>query len=132
MAKYSLSQNTDMNVLRTSFNGRGSYTTKHGFEINSELFYVFYNGYSDGFGKPEWRWNASITKDIGAFTLSLRAHDILNQTRGLDYEITANYEEESYRLISGRHILFGVKWNFGKMNKVHSRRAQDAYWNMIW
>lgn len=132
MAKYSLSQNTDMNVLRTSFNGRGSYTTKHGFEINSELFYVFYNGYSDGFGKPEWRWNASITKDIGAFTLSLRAHDILNQTRGLDYEVTANYEEESYRLISGRHILFGVKWNFGKMNKVHSRRAQDAYWNMIW
>jgi len=24
-----------------------------------------------------------------------------------------------------------VKWNFGKMNAAHSRRAQQAAWNMV-
>ena len=32
----------------------------------------------------------------------------------------------------GRYILFGVKWNFGKMNAAHNRRAQQAAWNMVW
>ena len=32
----------------------------------------------------------------------------------------------------GRYVLFGVKWNFGKMNTVHSHRAQQAAWKMLW
>jgi hypothetical protein len=31
----------------------------------------------------------------------------------------------------GRYILFGVKWNFGKMNAAHSQRAQRAAFNMV-
>jgi len=58
-------------------------------------------------------------------------NDILNQTRSLTHTVTANYEEDSYRLIMGRYILFGVKWNFGKMNAAHSQRAQQAAWNMV-
>ena len=69
---------------------------------------------------------------IGAFNLSITAHDILNQTRSLSHTVAANYVEDSYRLVLGRYILFGVKWNFGKMNAVHSQRAQDAAWNMLW
>jgi hypothetical protein len=30
----------------------------------------------------------------------------------------------------GRYILFGVKWNFGKMNATHSARAQQAAFDM--
>ena len=29
-------------------------------------------------------------------------------------------------------ILFGVKWNFGKMNATHSQRAQSAAMQMAW
>ena len=64
--------------------------------------------------------------------MCLRVHDILNQTRNLTHTVTDNYVEDSYRLILGRYILFGVKWNFGKMNAAHSRRAQQAAWNMVW
>ncbi len=31
----------------------------------------------------------------------------------------------------GRYILFGIKWNFGKMNSVNSQKAQKAAWTMF-
>ena len=121
-----------MNTLTTRLTARGSYTTKHEFEIQSDLNYVFYKGFSEGYGAPEWQWNASVSKNIGPFNLSITAHDILDQTRNLTHTVTNNYEEDTYRLILGRYILFGVKWNFGKMNAAHSRRAQNAAWDMVW
>lgn len=131
IARYSLNPQANLNTLETRLRASGKYTTKHEFEFSSNVNYVFYNGYSQGYGQPEWRWNAEIAKNIGAFTLSVKAHDILNQTRNLTHTVTANYEEDSYRLIMGRYILFGVKWNFGKMNASHSSRAQNAAWNMV-
>ncbi len=57
-------------------------------------------------------------------------HDILDSARNLSHTVNSNYVEDSYRLITGRYAMFGVKWNFGKMNAAHSRRAQEAAWNM--
>ena len=131
IARYSLNPKANLNTLDTRFTARGSYTTKHEFEFNSDIAYVFYKGYQAGYGQPEWQWNAEISKNIGAFNLSVKVNDILNQTRNLTHTVTANYEEDSYRLIMGRYILFGVKWNFGKMNAAHSARAQQAAFNMI-
>ena len=130
-ARYSLNPKANLNTMDSRFMLRGSYTTKHEFEFESDAAYVFYNGYAAGYGQPEWQWNAAISKNIGAFNLSLTVHDILNQTRNLTHTVTANYEEDSYRLIMGRYVLFGVKWNFGKMNAAHSARAQQAAWNML-
>ena len=119
------------NTLSASFFAEGTYTTKHEFEFISDISYVCYKGYAKGYGKPEWQWNAEISKNIGAFNLSVKVRDILNQTRNLRHTVTANYEEDTYRLVMGRYILFGVKWNFGKMNAANSQRAQKAAWSMI-
>ena len=132
IVRYSLDPSVNMNTLSTDFNTRASYTTKHEFEIESDLAYVFYRGYAEGYGQPEWQWNAELSKNIGAFNLSVKVHDILNQTRNLTHTATANYEEDSYQLIMGRFVLFGVKWNFGKMNAAHSARAQSAAMDMAW
>ena len=121
-----------MNTLDTRLAVQGSYITRHEFEFNTDLTYAFYNGYAGGYGLPEWQWNVEIDKSIGAFNLSVKVHDILNQTRNLTHTVTANYEEDTYRLIMGRYLLFGVKWNFGKMNAAHSQRAQQAAEDMIW
>ena len=126
IARYSLNPKANLNTLDTSLTADASYTTKHEFEFNTDLAYVFYKGYAEGFGQPEWQWNAEVSKNVGAFNLSVKVHDILNQTRNLTHTVTDNYEEDSYRLIMGRYVLFGVKWNFGKMNAEHSRRAQQA------
>ena len=131
IARYSLDPRANLNTLDTELLFRGSYTTKHEFEFNTDISYAFFKGYAEGYGLPEWRWNAEINKSIGAFNLSLTVHDILNQTRNLRHTITANYEEDTYRLVMGRYFLFGVKWNFGKMNAAHSSRAQSAAWDML-
>lgn len=131
ISRYSLDPSANLNTLDTRLTARGSYTTKHEFEFNTDLSYVFYKGYAEGYGQPEWQWNAEISKNIGAFNVSVKVHDILNQTRNLTHTVTDNYVEDSYRLIMGRYVLFGVKWNFGKMNAAHSRRAQQAAWNMV-
>jgi hypothetical protein len=106
IARYSLNPKANLNTLDTRFWARGSYTTRHDFEFNSDIAYVFYKGYAAGYGQPEWQWNSEISKNIGAFNLSVTIHDILNQTRNLTHTVTANYEEDSYRLIMGRYILF--------------------------
>ena len=131
VSRYSLDPSVNMTTLDTGLMAEASYTTKHEFEFNSGITYVFYHGYAEGYGQPEWKWNAEISKSVGAFNFSLKLHDILNQTRSLRHTVTANYEEDSYRLIMGRYVLFGVKWNFGKMNAAHSQRAQRAARNMV-
>jgi hypothetical protein len=131
IARYSLDPGINLNTLDTRLGAQGTYTTRHEFEFNTDLTYNFYTGYSEGYGQPEWEWNAEINKSIGAFNLSLKCNDILNQTRNLTHTVTANYEEDSYRLVMGRYLIFGVKWNFGKMNAAHSQRAQQAARDMV-
>ena len=132
IARYSVNPDFNRNTLDTRFTSRATYKTKSEFEFGTDLTYAFYNGYPEGYGLPEWRWNAEVSKNIGAFNLSLKVHDILNQTRNLTHTVNANYEENSYRLILGRYILVGVKWNFGKMNASHSMKAQRAAMGMVW
>jgi hypothetical protein len=131
ISRYSLDPSINMNTLDTRLGASGSYTTKHAFEFETDFSYVFYKGYAEGYGQPEWQWNAELSKNIGAFNLSVKVHDILNQTRNLTHTVTDNYVEDSYRLIMGRYILFGVKWNFGKMNAAHSQRAQRSAQSMV-
>ena len=131
IARYSLDAKANMNTLDSDFGLGANYRTKHDFEFDTDFSYAWYKGYSAGYGAPEWKWNGEISKNIKAFTLSIKINDILNQTRNLTHTVTANYEEDTYRLVMGRYILFGVKWNFGKMNAAHSQRAQSAAMNMI-
>ena len=132
IARYSLDPAINMNTLDTRLGVAGTWTSKHEFEFNSDFTYNFYNGYSEGYGKPEWQWNAEINKSVGPFNLSVKMNDILNQTNNLTHTITANYEEDTYRLVMGRYVLVGIKWNFGKMNAAHSQRAQQAAMDMVW
>ena len=131
IVKYSLDSKVNMNTRDSKIGLAGTYTTKHEFQFDSDIAYAWYNGYASGYGQPEWQWNGEISKNIKAFNLSVKIHDILDQTRNLTHTVTANYEEDTYSLVMGRYILFGVKWNFGKMNAANSQRAQNAAWNMV-
>lgn len=132
IARYSINSRANLNTLDNSITAEGSYTTKHEFELQSDISYTFYHGYPTGYGQSELNWNAEVNKSVGAFVLSLSVHDILNQTRSLTHTVNSNYMEDSYKLVLGRFVLFGVKWNFGKMNASHNQKAQDALWNMVY
>ena len=102
------------------------YVTPHDFEISTFCKHTILKGYSYGFGDPQWCWNMEISKDIKAFTLSLSAYDILNDTKSLNHQVAENYYEDTYSLILGRYILAGIKWNFGKMNARNAAKANNA------
>ena len=131
IARYSLDPTLNLNTVDNRIGARANYATKHEFEFATDLAYHWYIGYPTGYGAPEWQWNGEISKNVKAFTLSLKVHDILDQTRNLTHTVTANYEEDTYTLVMGRYILFGLKWNFGKMNAAHNQRAQNAAWQMV-
>lgn len=130
LARYSLDPSMNLNTLNARMGLEGSYITRHEFELKTNVAYYLYAGYAEGYGEPEARWNAEVSKSVGPFVLSLKVNDILDQTRNLSHTVTANYMEDTYRLVTGRYILFGVKWNFGKMNAANSRRANRAALNM--
>ena len=131
IARYSLDPTLNLNTMDNRISVSANYATKHEFEFATDLDYHWYIGYPTGYGAPEWQWNGEISKNVKAFTLSLKIHDILDQTRNLTHSVTANYEEDTYTLVMGRYILFGLKWNFGKMNAAHNQRAQNAAWQMV-
>ena len=132
ISTYSLDPSMNVRTLDIGIGAQADYTTDSEWVFSSIFGYQAFLGYADGYGQPEWVWIASIAKNLGAFSLVLEAYDILNQIHSLRHNVTANYSEDSYRLILGRYITFGVKWNFGKMNAANSRRASNAAYNMAW
>lgn len=60
-----------------------------------------------------------------------------NRSFNRNYSLVAEYAwapgsninmgvEDSYRMVLGRHLLIGVRWNFGKMNAAQSSKAEQA------
>ena len=115
-ASYSLNPAANMNVWTFNFGGDLLFTLGKGWEIGTDARYILFRGYTPGFGQPELRWNMSVSKTLGAFTLGLKCRDILNQERYLARVVSSEYVEDSYRNVMGRTLLFSVSFNFGKLN----------------
>lgn len=128
---YSLDPSANINTWTNAVGANVIYTPGKEWEIKSDLSYVFYHGYTAGFGKPEWQWDMSISKSIKSVTLSLKACDILNQTRNLQRTTSAEYMEDVYSNVLGRFFLFSVSFNFGKMNSKKNSRVEAAMWRGI-
>jgi len=131
ISRYSLDPTADMNTWSSNAYINALYTPGKDWELNTNMAYRFYNGYSAGFGAPEWMWNMSVSKSIKGVTLSLKAEDILNQTRSLRRVTSAEYKEDIYNNVLGRFFLFSVSFNFGKMNSRKNSNVESAVWNMM-
>ena len=131
IARYSLDPTANMktwnNLIRTTL----LYQPGKGWEIGSNLGYTFYKGYTNGYGLPEWQWDANISKSIKSVTLGLKVADILNQTRNLQRTVSAEYMQDVYSNVLGRFFIFSVSFNFGKMNAKKNSNVEGAMWNML-
>ena len=123
---YSLDSSADTRTWTNNAGGSFEWTSPHAWEISTNARYYFFNGYASGFYTPYLRWNASLTKNIKAWAVSVHFNDILNSARSASHTVTANYVEDALRNQLGRHIYLSVKWNFGKLNAAKSRNATNA------
>lgn len=130
ISKYSFDKTANNNTWDFTAYGEILWFNENGWEVQSDFVLNFYRGYSEGYNKPEYLWNAKVSKAIKAFTLSLAVSDILNQEKSLLRQNTAEYMEDVYHTVMGRYFLLGVSFNFGKMNARNNSKAQSAIMQM--
>ena len=131
VSRYSLDKSANINTWDSKAGLNVLYRPGKDWEFDTDLNYIFYKGYSYGFGAPEWNWDLTVKKSIKSVTLSLVAADILNQTRNLRRTVSAEYMEDVYNNILGRYFLFSVQFNFGKVNAKKNGKIQNAMFNML-
>lgn len=131
ISRFSLNKALDMNTLNAGFSLIANYSTRNEWNFDTDFNFTAHRGYVRGYNRPDWGWDAEISKDVKAFNISVRINDILNQARGRNHNVMADYVEDSYRMVLGRHLLIGVRWNFGKMNAAQSSKAEQAAIGLI-
>lgn len=91
-----------------------NWTLPKGFGLVSDLDYNWYNGYTTP-QDDEFVLNAEITKLLfkNKFTLSLKAYDILNQSKNLTVSDASNYHLETRNNTLGRYIILSLTYRFG-------------------
>ncbi|MCQ2186747.1 MAG: outer membrane beta-barrel protein [Bacteroidales bacterium] len=130
-SRYSLDSKADINTWDFAVKGSVLYETKKGFEFGTDAAYYFYRGYTDGYGDPSLIWNAKISKTVKSLVFSLACADILNQNRSLSRTASGEYFQDTYSNVMGRYFLFGISFNFGKMNAKNNSKVQNAMYGMM-
>ena len=130
-AHYSLDSKADTKTWSSYVDFWLEWTTKHDWELATDVDYNFFHGFPQGYNEPYLMWDASITKNIKQFAIGFHVSDILNSTRTTRHITTENYVEDAMYNQLGRHFFITLKWNFGKLNAAQSRKASQAALNMM-
>lgn len=123
----SLSATSNMTVHNYGGTFSAYYYTPIGITLNTDLTYTATSGYSAGYDKNEWLWNASVSYSTlrdKSLTFSLKAYDLLQQRSNISRSVTANYIDDlSYNGLT-RYFMVTVSYKFntfGKGNQPASR-----------
>lgn len=111
----------------TTWNNQASasmnWTIPGGITLVSDFNYNWYRGYTTP-QEDEYILNAEISKLLfkKQFTLSLKAYDILNQSKNLSVSDSSNYHTETWNNTLGRYVILSLTWRFGNMNNASKGR----------
>lgn len=130
-SRYTLDSKADISTWAYAIRANLLYETKKGLEFGTDASYNFYRGYTDGYGDPSLIWNAKISKTVRSVVFSLACADILNQNRALSRTASGEYYQDTYSNVMGRYFLFGISFNFGKMNARNNNKVQNAVYGMM-
>lgn len=88
-------------------------------DISTNLRYNFYKGYAAGYADPMTVWNLEIGRQIlhNSATISIKAYDILNQSKSVSHSSVSNYERDTYNNTLGRYVVLTFTWRFGKFGE---------------
>ena len=121
---YSAYADSKINNWRYNAYAEALWKNRNGWEAEGRFDFNGYSGFSDGYNTPDWLLNLKIAKDIGAFTVSLSAYDILGSAKSFSHVASAEYVEDTYRNNLGRCILIGLSYNFGTWNFMKQSRME--------
>ena len=62
-------------------------------------------------------WNASLSRTIRAFTLTIKGHDLMGRGRYTYANVNSQGRTETFSNVLPRYILFSLTWKFNKVGK---------------
>ncbi len=106
------------------------YYTPIGVILNTDLTYTATSGYSQGYDKNEWMWNASVSYQLlrdKSLTLSVKAYDLLQQRSNISRSVTANYIDDIRYNNLTRYFMFTVSYKFNTFGKGNEPADRNAH-----
>ncbi|MDE7024599.1 MAG: outer membrane beta-barrel family protein, partial [Paramuribaculum sp.] len=126
----SLSTTSGMKVHNYGGSFSAYYYTPIGIILNSDLTYTATSGYTQGYDKNEWMWNASISYQLlrdRSLTLAVKAYDLLQQRSSINRTVTANYiDDTSYNNLT-RYFMFTMSYRFNTFGKGNQPTDRNAW-----
>lgn len=111
---YSLASATNLTTWNNQLSGEVTWTLPGNFELQTGADYNWYRGYTTP-QNDEIILNAELNKGFfkNKLTFSLRAYDILNQSKNLSVTDASNYHQEVRNNTLGRYIILALTYRFG-------------------
>lgn len=88
--------------------------------FTTDINYSGKAGYSDGYDKESWLWNAQLSWSFlkgKQASLIVRAYDILNQNKNISRTVTGNYIQDVETNSIGRYVMFSFAYRFNTFAK---------------
>ena len=112
---YSISENNKPATWTSNVTAQFMAKIPNVMNISTDARYTRYDGYNSAYNDPTFVWNAEISKQLfkNMFTLSLKAYDILNQSKNTYRTTTDNYVQDTRNNTLGRYIMLSLTYRFG-------------------
>lgn len=100
-----------------------------GLTLNTDFYFSKQTGYSAGYNKDTYLWNAQISYSMLAdksLTLSVRAYDLLNCQNYISHVESPGQIVDTNTLGLKRYVMFGIAYTFNTMkNKTKQNAGPD-------
>lgn len=109
-----------------SFNG--TWYTKFGLVLATDLTYTASRGYTQGYNVNEWMWNASIAYQFlrnREATVMLKAYDLLQQKSNISRSVTATYIDDTRYNSLTRYFMLTFTYKFNTFGKGKEPGGND-------
>lgn len=124
-SRYSLIPKANEDVWRLRVGPTLDWRLPRDYSLSSKLEYILYKGFGEGFDRDQWDLSFELSKDIGAFALSIKCQDALNQNVRLSRTASSEYVQNSIQNCMGRMVLFSVGYLFGKGSAEKQRNSSQ-------
>ncbi len=112
---YSSKSLENLSLWTNRASGSLNWTINKTWNISSDLTHRFFIGYSEGYGKSQTIWNASVSKTFfrKRMTAKVKVYDILKSNRSVSRTNAENYWQDTRNNTLGRYLMFTLLYRFG-------------------
>ena len=112
---YSSNSLDNLSVWTNRLSASVNWTIDKTWNLSSDLNYRFFAGYSEGYGKSQTIWNASVSKTFfrKRMTAKVKVYDILKSNKAISRTNAENYWQDTRNNTLGRYLMFTLLYRFG-------------------